>query len=160
VVANNGGDKKIGFIDFGLSFFYEETQMSAEQVRDPLSYVHCLHSVWEIEGKRSSYRDDVFRALMILPMLIHGNIYIEFCKKLEYNIVNMYWYKKQSFIFDFSYAGSSYELPIADMDKKSAIRAKLAAVIDSVRDIDDIGQKPDYTIIINNLATIIGILNH
>ena len=159
VILNRNGEKSLGFIDFGLSFFAQEMEGMAEQVREPLSYVHCLHSVWEIEGMRSSYRDDVFRALLILPVLIYGNTFIEYCTKLERNIVGMYVYKKHSFLFDFTYLGSAFELPVVDDAKREAVKAELTSVLDSVRGIDNIAQKPDYSQIITKLQMVIEILS-
>ena len=142
------------FFDFGSAFFIEEKTGLDDRERPRLDYVHCLYSHWNLEGYRFSYRDDVYKILMIGAMLLNGRSWTDYCVDLESDGEAMLLFKRDSFIFEFpggpDFIGS---LPFR-LGQRKTIRSKLEAVLDSVRSLNGINDVPDYDFVIEQLAEI------
>ena len=102
VVMLNRDGPSLGLIDFGMAFLDVEMINKPEIKSASLSQVHCLHSLWELQGYRSAKRDDVFRALMVGVFLVEGRAFHKRCKSLESRPAEMLDLKEDSLIFDLS----------------------------------------------------------
>ena len=68
-----GKDGNLQLIDFGCSF-YTELERDA-QVIDSLSFVHPGLSPWQLQGRQTARRDDVYKAMSLMAHLMIGPKY-------------------------------------------------------------------------------------
>jgi hypothetical protein len=145
---------RLVFFDFGLAFHLEETVGLPDRERDRLSYVHGLHSVWELEGFRPSFRDDVFKAIMVGAFLMNGDPFMEHCMSLEQNGEAMLQFKSVDFMFEVPGGGDVLQHMQLSRRRKIAIRAHLQTILDTARSVHDVNDRPDYPAIIAQLEAI------
>ena len=128
---------EIVLIDFGFARFEDEVRLGP--IRRPFSYVHGLHTPWELEGLDSSYRDDMYRVLMVGAIMVTGRDYYNYCTDLLESPDSLYEFKK---------FGNILTIPGNDVWGDNAeVRLALEHIVDHVRGITDIKEKPDYEFI-------------
>ena len=116
------GELRISFIDFGYAEFVRDGDARPALIRLPWSVAHHLLSVYELEGFRRSYRDDVYRAVQIIAILLNGPEYYQFLQSLDEDIGRMALYKNQDFIFANIVAGID---PIAALDTSETVKNQI-----------------------------------
>ena len=142
------GVRSQGFIDFGRAFFAEETAGTPE-VADGARYGYeCLHSVYAMHGARSSFRDDVFGAVLMTGILLNGIGYLDHCNSLEANPVAMLQFKKEEFMFTYPGGADRVEMLNVSTDDKAAIRADLGVILDAARSVTQVDARPQYAVIL------------
>ena len=131
-------EDRTGFrlIDFGLATFRGEREGLPTRVRPRLDFVHNLHSPWELEGWRSTFKDDLYKAFMVGAFVMHGLDYNEYVTSLESNGEAMLRFKK-SFIFEYPNSRSVIELSGLGIISGSLLRIRLQRMLASV-------ERPDY----------------
>ncbi len=79
VAIRNRGPKQLVLIDFGLSRHGELVESSAYSPPQPERRLWChgFISSWESLGWLSAFRDDIFRAIQMMAILIHGIRYYQ-----------------------------------------------------------------------------------
>jgi hypothetical protein len=104
VVLFRGSRPKLGLIDFGLSVFIEELEINPPDPyeRREGADVHCLHSIWELDGFRRSFRDDLVKTVLLGAYLMHGAPFFGYCNQLaKDNEAGMREWKRSGNLFDF-----------------------------------------------------------
>ena len=96
-----GEDAAFGLIDFGLGQFHEELAISNPRPYGELSAVHCYHSQWELDGFRLSFRDDIYKTLLLGAYILHGTPWFDYCASLQASPADMREFKKSDFIFEY-----------------------------------------------------------
>ena len=158
-VVNHGDAQTINLIDFGSAMFVDEMERLPVMARDPGSYTHCFFSHWNIEGYRFSYRDDVYKALLVGAFLINGAAYSHFCRNLEPSVDAMRWFKRNGFIFAMPSGPDRIAALDVDLNTKRLIRRRLSNALDLARSVEEIDERPDYDNIIAELMTVVGLLD-
>lgn len=145
VVFMDSQMQHIGFIDFGLSFFAAGKVGTPERIRAPLSHIHCLFSSYDLEGFRFSYRDDVFKAVMIAAFVMNGPRWMQYCNRLERDGAAMLKFKRNDFMFVIPGGIDRIEaMENVTPEAKAEVRARLQRTLDLVRNIDDINAVPPH----------------
>ena len=148
------GKANLVFIDFGLAFHIEEKIDTPDLEGHYLGYIHCLYSPWDLLGYRFSFRDDVFKVLMIGAYIMNGQPWMDYCIGLQNDGEEMLRFKQDSFLFEFpggrDIIGS---LPLRS-HQKHFVRGKLEDILQSARSVHDINDFPDYDYIINELIKV------
>ena len=158
VVMLEGDESAIGLIDFGLAFFASARIGTRERVRDRLSYVHCLHSVYELEGFRASYRDDVYRAVLTGAIILGGRALLDYCQGLQSDGEAMLKFKNEDFLFQHP-GGLDRIASIPEFTPgiQAVVRECLSRVLMLVRNIHAIDELPPYEAILAELEAIRGL---
>ena len=100
-----------------------------------------------MEGHSTSYRDDVFRALMVLGAAINGKEYIERLEAMS-----------QSDLLNFKKTGNIFQLPgqtVPSQGTLAVVQKRLEGIADVVRDVRSSSRKPDYDWIVSRLSLLI-----
>lgn len=135
----------IGFIDFGLSFFAAGKIGTPDRIREPLSHIHCLFSSYDLEGFRFSYRDDAFKAVMIVAFLMNGPPWMSYCERLETDGAAMLAFKRDHFLFVIPGETDRIEaMSNVTPEAKAEVRSRLQRTLDLVRNIHDINAVPPH----------------
>ena len=143
----------VGLIDFGRSksmaddFYYLE---GGERIAQPLFNVNVMFSPFEIDGFKSSFRDDIYRALEIGANQVSGGQLYTYMDSLmdSNNHQLLYEYKARGDLF--RVPGASVEGDRIDLRagltqaEKKTMRNALREAIALVRQIPSIYQRPDY----------------
>lgn len=154
-------DDKLVLIDFGRAMLVHHAPPLARV--DSEIYLFPLFSLWEMLGYRASFRDDVFRVLQLMAVLMNGSKYVDAMDLLSEIPIDsqgrqpLLVYKAAGFIFELPKAGF---LPISGIES-GAIRTKvhgdLKALLDYVRALG-LDEMPDHKSIIAALQELVGIL--
>ena len=107
--------KHIKVIDFGYSILasdfmgspvFDEIDESGEaaalqktETDNGIVYPHCLHSVFRMQGSRLGFRDDLFRALHVLAVMLSGEEFVHHCIFLESYPLLLMQKKKYEYYF-------------------------------------------------------------
>jgi hypothetical protein len=144
---------RLVFIDFGNAFYAEENIGKPALIREPMSFVHCLFSHWNLDGFRFGYRDDVFKALMVGAFLMNGFGWTRFCMSLATNGAKMMEFKRDSFLFEYPGGSSLASLmgKSQTSDTVARIRAYLSEALFIARQPIHVDSVPDYAGIIAHL---------
>ena len=152
VLVKRGEQQSIALIDFGNAMFVDEMVALPEMARAPRSLNHCLLSHWNIEGFRFSYRDDVYKALLLLAFLINGSPFEHFCLSLEANVEDMLWFKREAFL---SAMPTGHEDRITGLsvhrDIKQKLRVRLNNALQMARNVEALDDRPNYSFIVTEL---------
>jgi hypothetical protein len=148
-----------GFIDFGLSSFGDYTFGKESKIHGPR--FACLDSPFQMEGHRPGYRDDVYRAILMMSMMLNGPAFLEYCFSLELNPAAMTRFKTRGNFFYFE--GKDFEFPDVThlhVSLRGLIEDRLSRLITLVREdvSESPDQKPDYRAIIALIDHIIQIV--
>ena len=142
---------EIRFIDFGFSFLASDQAGHPEQIREPLSSVKWFDSPYELRGSRSSYRDDVFRAVVVAALMVNGPAYTEHLKALQLNGAAMLKFKNEDFLFKIPNGPDVLE----SSPNKDTIRHHLMRLLSIVRSLHAVDDLPPYAAIQAELAAVI-----
>lgn len=159
-LLNQIDGQAVVLIDFGNAMFVDEMRSSPDLARTPRTYNHCFLSHWNIEGYRFSYRDDVYKALLVGAFLINGLAFSEFCFGLESNVSAMIWFKRDEFIFSPPMGGRDHIATLrADEETKRTVKRRLSSALDKARSVVNLDHRPDYAYIIGELKAAFRLLN-
>ena len=136
------------FIDFGRSFFAESAARKRSQRYNRLQadIIHWASSPYELEGMRSSFRDDVFRAIMAGAFVVNGDAFLDYLQDLESDGEKMLLFKGEMFMFDLPGKPSRVV--------GVAVRERLERVLTLVRTVSRIRSHPPYADIIAELEAV------
>jgi serine/threonine protein kinase len=159
VLVKRGDQQSIALIDFGNAMFVDEMVGLPEMARAPRSLNHCLYSHWNIEGFRFSYRDDVYKALLVLAFVINGFAFENYCLSLEQNVEDMLRFKREEFLFSMP---AEYPDRITGLslhrDIKRLLRLRLENALQMARSVEAIDERPNYRFIVTELQAAAGLL--
>ena len=151
---------KVGLIDFGLSSFGDFAIGQELKIPQDGPLNHCLYSPFEIQGYRTGYRDDVYRAILMMSMMANGVEFVEYCLSLESDEQAMFDFKMNQNLFDFP--GKDFEYPDIDslhIGVKGVVEDRLNRLASLVRDNSDSpDQKPNYRAIIALLEHLVSLI--
>ena len=135
---------RLALIDFGLAAHREEIELNDPQPWHPMEVerYNCLHTHWELQGYRKSYRDDLFKTLLLVSFLIHGETFQEYCQLLESQPLRMRRFKAELSLFEFP--GSRRLKPV--------VKEPLDEMLEYVRSMETPYVRPDYEYLHNILA--------
>ena len=159
VVLLDIGQDNVGFIDFGLSLFSAEWARKQEKVNEELENPFCVYSMYENLGFRRSFRDDLYRAVLLMAMLMNDATYYGHCMDLEQEPLEMLKFKRDSFLFS-NPVGPDVVSAIPGMDREDSfdIRQHLAKVLRIVRNLRQIDELPPYDSVLKELNAIHSLL--
>jgi serine/threonine protein kinase len=142
------------FIDFGRSFKPESDVPTSPVYRRFIHY-HQMFTHWQIEGYTWSKRDDMYKLIHMIAMLMHDeNDYVDFenslmikidketGKPIEGSVDRLISWKRDHFIFRIP--GSD---PFTSLPAKNAIVQNLSQVLNLVRAVEINGDIPYERII-------------
>ncbi len=141
MLTRNG---EVRFIDFADAFFESEFQFKDDKSHTPFSYIHCFFSEWRLEGFRYSFRDDVFNAVFIAAFLLNGKPFMQHCMSLQSFRDDMYRWKKEAFIFEFS----------EKIRLDFSVKKKLERILQLTRSVVVLDQRPPIGEIIKTIDEI------
>lgn len=84
-VVINESTGKVKVIDFGRAFFAVDFAGQPLTIRPAFSYMHCLFSPWNLLGQRFGFRDDLYKAMHLLAVLLMGETFTKYCTGLVTN---------------------------------------------------------------------------
>lgn len=145
---------EVVLIDFGKAFFVDEG-IANDSIREPFSWVHALFSPWDILGKRPGKRDDVFKVLLTMALVLNGPKFTEWLTSIESNSTLSYEWKSQRNFFISPEFDFRKEIPET---QGVEIENVFDEILRNVRDIPTPSHRPPYERIIQRLETINGIL--
>ena len=149
-----GSVNRLVLMDFGFATFAEEAAFQQDRVRGALSYVRCLFTPWELLGMRGSFRDDVYRLLIVVAYLLNGYRFMPYCTGLESVGDDMLRFKRDSNIFIPPTFPSPFRSLTVNARIKGAIATRFVKILNSVRAIDGIDDLPDYVVLTNHINAI------
>jgi hypothetical protein len=139
-------NNRIVIFDFGTAFYAEEQKYASLYVREPFSYIHSLFSHWNLEGVRFGYRDDVFKAILVIAFAMNGNGWLKYSQELETNGHAMFQFKAESFLFEYP-RGDRFEARFRGVKSPtvtSQVRMHLAKILEIARAPTHPDSLPDY----------------
>lgn len=134
---------KIGFLDFGLAFIADEMEHKPDMRSAPMTENHCYFSHWNIEGFRFSYRDDVFKILMVGAWIINGPAWRAHCYALELDAGAMVAWKRKGYLFQVP--GGWNTFAAYPRDVRYEIHEHLRTTLDLARSVDELDGRPPYS---------------
>jgi serine/threonine protein kinase len=132
---------KVKVIDFGRAFFSLDFEDKPVRIRAPFSSMHCLFSHWNIEGDRFGFRDDLFKALHVLAVLLMGRPFNEHCIALQddLNPFRLFLFKSARNYFQIpGLRDPVEEARYLDSDIRQLVKIHLNRAMDIARDQPDV----------------------
>lgn len=151
-------NSKFVFIDFARSKFVSETLVD-KIVREPLEYNDPLLSHWETEGYAAGRRDDVFRALFALAIIMNGHKLYEFYAKIQGNVTETLALKRDSNIFISAPELNPIDRLSVPEPIKAAVALKLKEALEICNNARSVADRPDYEGIIARLDDIMRLVD-
>jgi serine/threonine protein kinase len=142
------------FIDFGRAFKSEPSMLRNILVERPGENFHRWYSHWKILGFLSGKREDLFRAIQAIAIIVNGSELLRYEHHLqgqEQKERLVHW-KVTGFWFEIPKHAYSpiNSLDISD-DAKNEIRKHLSKMMEYVRDLNDIAKPLPYDEVIQLL---------
>ena len=109
-----------------------------------------------MQGFRFAFRDDVYKAIWMGAFLMSGSGFDRFCSQLVEGQMaqELCDFKAHGYMFQYPGGPDSVELLTnVTAAAKAEIKQRLGAVLELVRSVDDINQRPDYDGIIDHLES-------
>jgi hypothetical protein len=150
-------EHEVQLIDFGRSSFGVELDNGIHFVKD--YHPHCLLGIHETIGFHHSFRDDLFRALISLALMMHGNFWMEYCGGLNMVPDSVLNFKRREFIFripsspDILLAAANFNLAI-----HARMRQELHRALQAARKVQKTTDRPPYEIVISALTAVYSLL--
>ncbi len=142
-------------IDFGKSFFNEEFE--GQSPRGNSWGPSCVRSVFNYQGFRASFRDDVYRALLAAAFLMNkGDSLLRYCQSMKKKINALIQFHGSEFVFDPLYEKADIvgiAFPLMEETERSEIRSHLGEALSLARSVKTVDEKPEYDGIIHHLET-------
>lgn len=153
-----GKDGELGISGFDGALFLSEAKAMPDLIRSPLERSDCVSSLYELQGYRPSYRDDIFMAVLLGATIMGGKEFADFCVSLEAHPDHMLIWKQQDFMFNY-YGGPDRveSLVGVSFEAKKEIGFHLENILHSIRSMTHINQLPDYEAILSDLGAIIAL---
>jgi hypothetical protein len=133
------------FIDFGKAFFNEE--FDGKPAKGDFWGPTCMYSSFNYNGFRSSFRDDVYRALLTTAFLMNDGrtLRVACAQRQEAGTISSF--HGIEFIFDPPTGNRDIvklAFPRIAADKKARIRSHLGEALRLARAVPTVNDKPDY----------------
>ena len=147
-----------GFTGWESGMFASAVVGQPGLVREPLTVRDCHASPFEIEGFRSSYRDDAFRLVQVLAVMLNGEGFGRYCESLTPE--NLLRFKRDEFIFNYP-GGKDIALGMGrrlEPFRVQYVMNALTRVLTLVRGVPGVDDTPPYAEIIAELTGISDIL--
>jgi serine/threonine protein kinase len=154
-------DDRLVLIDFGRAMLVHNAPPLARV--DGEIHLFPLFSLWEMLGYRASFRDDVFRVLQLMAVLMNGSKYVDAMDLLSKIPVDsqgrqpLLVYKAAGFIFELPKAGLRPISRIESWAIRTKVHDGLEALLDYVRALG-LDEMPDHKSIIAALQELVGFL--
>ena len=131
--SKSGGELRL--IDFGKSFFNSDFVGKPEFERSEFAYVHCFYSPWNLKGARFGFRDDLFKTMHVLAVLLMGDPFVDHCLSLDKDGPAMYAFKNEGYYFANPANGHDPIGSIAGVseENRSLIRSNLEMAMEIAR---------------------------
>ena len=156
VIMGTEAEARIGFIDFGLSFFaaqFSGLPQKVPHIREARTF--CADSVFALDGYRPSYRDDLFGAMLMGAFLANGMELLLHCTGMDGKRAEMELFKRYSFFFAHGPGPDVIDMLEGRSDAtKAEIRYRLQTALAIVRAIDDVDALPPHRAILDQLDPI------
>ena len=84
-VKKVNGKFQVKLIDYGKAFFPNDPDESKHRdvkKSQPFVDIHCHYSHWNLEGEEFGFRDDLFKAMHVLAVLLMGKSFSQYCDHL------------------------------------------------------------------------------
>jgi hypothetical protein len=115
--------------------------------------VHALFSPWDILGRRPGKRDDVFKVLLTMALVLNGPKFTEYLISIENNSTLSYEWKSQKNFF--ISPGFDFRTGVPETQGVE-IASLFDQILRNVRKIPTPSHRPPYEWIIQRLETIKG----
>ena len=148
VVMQRPEGNVVGFIDFEFAVLVNEIEEKPIQLRPAYSYVHALHSPWEILGFRQTFRCDIFKALMVAGYVMFGNDYHKYLHWLEQDAEAMMDFKLNANIFQIP---GGFD-PLHEMGLPWRTKQKVTERLNNILKLVRTLEQPDYEGILTEIA--------
>jgi serine/threonine protein kinase len=153
-IEQGGGELLIANFDYAV-----RAADSIDHVRNPVEGWEWFLSPWEIIEEPLSVRDDVYRAILSLAVLMNGPEYVNILEfAMSAGKSEAFDYKLYEFIFSIEGTPSPFETTEFSDIMKAQIIEYLDKILECVREMDDVQAKPNYDLIIHYLRTISALL--
>ena len=140
------------FIDFGKAFLVADMMTDPiEQLREPFSWVHALFSPWDILGRAPGKRDDVFKILLTVALVMNGPSYTDYLTRLEANATSSYEWKQERNLF----ISPMYDFRAKIPKQATQVESMLLDILQAVRAIPMRSSRPPYEWIVSQLKKIL-----
>ena len=149
---------KYGFGDFSKAFFAERRRGTVEQAVPRLTQTHCLHSPYQIEGLRTSFRDDVFGAVQMAATMMNPPAFVAYCMSLQDRPEAMLQFKTEGFMFGFPGGPDIVSQLPKSAEVKDKIREGLMRVLDIVRGLYSVDEMPPHAALVAELLSMEALL--
>jgi hypothetical protein len=137
-----------------MAFFIDD-HPDDERVRADRSWNHALFSPWEIQGFHQGPRDDVYKALLCVAILMNGNGFYRYLTSLEDDVEASMTLKQESNIFLAFHDFSPLDGIGLGLRGKQKIAGILLDVLTSVRSLHSVRDIPDYDSLIHQFESIL-----
>jgi hypothetical protein len=113
---------------------------------------HCFYSHWNMEGFRFSFRDDLFKLLMVAAYMINGPAWLYHCQSLENQWPAMLYFKSVTNIFVIT---SDFErivtVPGLSRRARWLLTRHLRKALDHARSMENLDDLPPYAAVKHSL---------
>ena len=143
----------VGFINWQSGIFASDVRGPPALVREPLAVQDWHASHFEMEGFRSSYRDDVYRLIQVLAVMLNGDSFRRYCESLTPE--ELLRFKREGFFFSIP-GGKDIALGLGRLPPQRVqyVIDALQQILLLIRGVADVDERPDYAEIIAQLTGI------
>lgn len=143
-------DGTVGFIDFGRGLFSDELPAETVRKRPRLSKLHCTMSPYALDGYSTSSRDDVFNAIWVAALVLHGPSLFAHCESLvsANDGESLSRLKNESLLFEFD-GGYPH------LAEYPGAAAHIENLLKLARTVPDLHRMPDYDAMLVDIDAII-----
>lgn len=153
VLMDRAGVATPGLIDFGVGSFVDELVGTTAMRFRPMALAHCFMSHWNMQGFRFSFRDDVFKAILVGAFMLNGLAFQRHCQGLEEDATAMLRFKSHAMWFTVPELPNRIaELPV-DEAVKQLVTDSLTRVLALIRSVHEIDAAPPYKEIYTELIS-------
>jgi hypothetical protein len=139
--ANDWNEHQLRLINFGRAYLVVSAADAVEPMnREPFSWNDPLLSPWNMKGFTEARRDDVFKVLIVMALLINGNEYVPTLNKQAIETA-----------FEYKTKGDIFTIPArAAVVQNRRVTELLAEILAIVRSTE-LDQRPNYEAIPSRL---------
>ena len=156
VVFSADDPTKLVLIDFARANFLDDT-LSDERVRASNIWNDALLSPWEIDGFAQGRRDDVFRALLLVAILMNGYSFYQHLSSLTYDLKSSLDIKLHRNIFLCNPGSDPLEALELEKSNIGKISRHLEDALLTVRSVPTRSDQPDHDRITAELRSVLEI---
>ena len=131
VVVEQSSDKSLKLSDFAYAFFNSDNLHKEPLIREPHSFSHPFLSAYNIQGYRSGFRDDLFRALHVLATLMMGSDFVSFIASLNKDA--LFEFKAEKYYFATPSRDPVLESDSLSLEGKDLVKHHLSEAMEIAR---------------------------